>query len=168
MNDIIPAQAEPLVSLHGDHPITTSLIISQTFGKRHHNVLQSIERMDCSATFRQMNFQLTPYLDAQGKPRTMYQITRDGFVFLAMGFTGPTAASWKEAYIDAFNRMDAQLKAGDAKTLNRALAELARTQRQLIAAQRSLLAQARRQVRQLGGVPAAADKRQGELFQGRA
>ena len=34
-----------------------------------------------------------------------------GFVFLAMGFTGKDAAQWKEAYIDAFNRMEAELLA---------------------------------------------------------
>lgn len=37
-------------------------------------------------------------------------ITRDGFVFLAMGFTGKEAAQWKEAYIEAFNAMEAALQ----------------------------------------------------------
>ncbi|EGD1134269.1 Rha family transcriptional regulator, partial [Escherichia coli] len=35
-----------------------------------------------------------------------YQITRDGFAFLAMGFTGKRAAQFKEAYINAFNQME--------------------------------------------------------------
>lgn len=39
----------------------------------------------------------------------IFRITRDGFVFLAMGFTGKEAAQWKEAYITAFNKMEAQL-----------------------------------------------------------
>lgn len=38
-----------------------------------------------------------------------YQITRDGFAFLAMGFTGKRAAQFKEAYINAFNQMEKQL-----------------------------------------------------------
>ncbi|EOS1856350.1 Rha family transcriptional regulator, partial [Escherichia coli] len=33
-------------------------------------------------------------------------ITRDGFAFLAMGFTGKRAARFKEAYINAFNQME--------------------------------------------------------------
>ena len=37
-------------------------------------------------------------------------MTRDGFTFLAMGFTGPRAAVFKEAYINAFNKMEAELK----------------------------------------------------------
>ena len=38
-----------------------------------------------------------------------YQITRDGFAFLAMGFTGKRAAQFKEAYINAFNQMEQAL-----------------------------------------------------------
>ncbi len=63
-----------------------------------------------------------------GKTRqeTMYRITRDGFVFLAMGFTGTKAAQFKEAYINAFNQMEKQLneqKQLPATTDNLALAE---------------------------------------------
>jgi hypothetical protein len=56
----------------------------------------------------------------------MYCITRDGFVFLAMGFTGTKAAQFKEAYINAFNQMEKQLnkqKHLPATTDNLALAE---------------------------------------------
>ena len=41
----------------------------------------------------------------------MYDITRDGFAMLAMGFTGKEAARWKEAYISTFNAMEAKLRA---------------------------------------------------------
>jgi Rha family phage regulatory protein len=37
----------------------------------------------------------------------MYLMTRDGFTFLAMGFTGARAAEFKERYIAEFNRMEA-------------------------------------------------------------
>lgn len=47
----------------------------------------------------------------------MYEITRDGFVFLCMGFTGSAAAQWKEKYIAAFNQMEAQL-AGSVTSTN--------------------------------------------------
>ena len=33
-------------------------------------------------------------------------MTRDGFTFLVMGFTGKVAAQFKEAYIEAFNEME--------------------------------------------------------------
>jgi RecG-like helicase len=38
-----------------------------------------------------------------------FTITRDGFTFLAMGFTGKKAAQFKEAYINAFNQMEQAL-----------------------------------------------------------
>ena len=41
-----------------------------------------------------------------------YNITRDGFTFLAMGYTGKKAAEFKEKYIAAFNAMEQQLKQG--------------------------------------------------------
>ena len=37
-------------------------------------------------------------------------MTKDGFTFLAMGFTGKEAAKWKEAYINAFNAMADKLQ----------------------------------------------------------
>jgi hypothetical protein len=39
-----------------------------------------------------------------------YFITRDGFSFLAMGYTGPKAAKFKEAFIKAFNLMADELQ----------------------------------------------------------
>ena len=36
-------------------------------------------------------------------------MNRDGFTLLAFGFTGEEALDWKLAYIDAFNRMEAEI-----------------------------------------------------------
>lgn len=36
-------------------------------------------------------------------------MTKDGFIFLVMGFTGKKAAQFKEAYINAFNQMEKEL-----------------------------------------------------------
>lgn len=90
---------------------TTSLAIADHFGKAHPHVLEKIRNLDCSPEFSQSNFRLAEYLDEQGKPRPIYELTRDGFTFLAMGFTGPRAARWKEAYIRAFNEMETALRA---------------------------------------------------------
>ena len=40
-----------------------------------------------------------------------FRMTRDGFSMLVMGFTGAKAVKWREAYIDAFNRMEQALRA---------------------------------------------------------
>lgn len=65
----------------------------------------------------------------------MYYLTRDGFTFLAMGFTGKVAAQFKEAYIKAFDDMEEMLRKqqctkyaerllkAKVKKLNKSLAE---------------------------------------------
>lgn len=157
MNALTPAQAIPLVRLSGDHLATTSLVIAQAFDKRHGDVLKAMRRLDCSEQFNRRNFAPIAYLDARGRPQTMYEITRDGFMWLVMGFSGASAASWKEGFIAEFNRMEAELRAGDARQREKLAAELARTQRQLITAQKALLADARRRLRDLlPARPAAA------------
>jgi len=83
---------------------TTSLKVSEAFGKLHKDILRKIETLECSTEFSQLNFKLAEYLDEQDKPRPVYEITKDGFMFLVMGFTGKKAAAVKEAYIAAFNR----------------------------------------------------------------
>ncbi|MGK5615600.1 Rha family transcriptional regulator, partial [Proteus mirabilis] len=57
----------------------------------------------------QRNFSLSEYIDSTGRKLPLYEMTKDGFVFLVMGFTGKKAAQFKEAYIAAFNRMEAEL-----------------------------------------------------------
>lgn len=84
-------------------------VVAEAFGKRHDDVLKRIRSLDCSEGFSARNFAAATYVDAQGKPREMFDMTRDGFVFLCMGFTGATAAAMKEAYIARFNEMEAAL-----------------------------------------------------------
>lgn len=68
-------------------------------------------------SFSQSNFGLADnyfipdtYMDKQGKSRKHYWLTRDGFSLLVMGFTGPAALHWKLLYIEAFNKMEEQLR----------------------------------------------------------
>ena len=91
-----------VVVTHGK-PTTTSLVIAEKFGKRHDTVLRSIRNLECSRGFWLHNFAERDYVDERGKTYPMYEITRDGFAFLAMGFSGKKAAEWKEKFIDAFN-----------------------------------------------------------------
>lgn len=90
-------------------PTTTSLAIAERFGKQHKNVLQSIERLECPEEFNRLNFQPVAYKGGNGELRPMYAVTKDGFMFLAMGFTGKEAAAWKVKFIEAFNAMERQL-----------------------------------------------------------
>jgi Rha family phage regulatory protein len=94
---------DQIVAIANGKPTTTSVVIAEKFNKRHTDVLRAISNLECSEGFRQRNFASADYLDEQGKPRPMFEITRDGFSFLAMGFTGKDAAGWKEKFIAAFN-----------------------------------------------------------------
>ncbi len=105
----IPALVQPELCIIADKVVTSSLAVASYFGKQHKNVIQKIASLECSAEFTELNFQLSEYIDASGRKLPCYQITRDGFAFLAMGFTGKRAAQFKEAYINAFNQMEKQL-----------------------------------------------------------
>lgn len=111
MNTITPTEFNPsLAVIHGQIK-TTSLKIAEHFGKQHCNVIKAIKSMGCSPEFTALHFNECQRINklANGKPEPYYEITRDGFMFLAMGFTGKEAAKWKEAYINAFNAMAEQI-----------------------------------------------------------
>ena len=94
--------------------VTTSLKIAEIFNKQHSHVLRAIKDLDCSREFHQSNFgfmlKTTELPNNAKREDPYYLITRDGFVFLVMGFTGKTAAKFKEAYIRAFNVMEERLR----------------------------------------------------------
>lgn len=98
-----------LVFVQNGKVFTDSLLVAEVFEKQHKNVLQSIEQLDCSEEFRRLNFQLSSYKSLQNKELPKIDMTRDGFTFLAMGYTGQEAARFKEMYIGEFNRMEKQL-----------------------------------------------------------
>lgn len=112
---VTPTEKElSLVAVENEHAVTTSMRVAEVFGKEHYNVMKAIKSLDCSEEFRAVNFNASK-IDYQNgnikKQLPMYYITRDGFMFLVMGFTGKTAAKWKEAYIKAFNEMEAKIRA---------------------------------------------------------
>ncbi len=104
----------PHVEIVNGQLVTNSFKIAEHFEKRHDIVLRAIDNLECSSEFCARNFAETsaPVPMPRGGVRQIkaYSITRDGFTFLAMGFTGAKAAQWKEAYIKAFNQMEAALR----------------------------------------------------------
>lgn len=104
---------QDLVIIKDGKPTANSKAIADFFSKNHRDVLRDISRLECSEEFRERNFALSSYKSLQNKKLPCFEMTKDGFCFLAMGFTGKEAARWKEAFIDAFNRMENLLKTGD-------------------------------------------------------
>ncbi len=109
MNAIAQSTFNPSLAVINGTIKTTSLKVAEHFGKRHDRVLRAINNLECSPEFTESNFGVSEYKDASGKSNPYYEMTKDGFTFLAMGFTGKEAAKWKEAYINAFNKMAEQL-----------------------------------------------------------
>lgn len=107
MNALI--QIDDAVFIQNEQVKTTSLKVAELFGKQHKDVLRKFENLDCSTEFTERNFALSEYLDSSGRKLPMYEMTKDGFIFLVMGFTGAAAARIKEAYINTFNQMAAML-----------------------------------------------------------
>ncbi|PUA41369.1 phage regulatory protein [Pseudomonas protegens] len=104
---------EVAIEIFNGKSTTTSLDVAQHFGKPHKDVLRAIRSLECSPKFHERNF-APMEIEVQiglGKTRKdqAFRMTRDGFTFLCMGFTGKEAAQWKEAYIDAFNKMEQAL-----------------------------------------------------------
>lgn len=100
-------QATEMVALAGEQVMTDSRTVAKEFGKRHRDVLRAFRNMQCSEDFTLRNFAQCLEINdlANGKPEPVIQMTKDGFMFLVMGFTGEKAARVKEAFITAFNEM---------------------------------------------------------------
>jgi len=113
-----------LVKLQDGIVTTNSKVIADRFGKTHRDVTRAIKSLDCSEEFRDAHFTQSYYHSAQNKKLKCYEITRDGFSFLCMGFTGKKAGQWKESYITAFNHMEKHInKSGTMfEKINSALA----------------------------------------------
>lgn len=92
--------------------LTNSLLIAEKFGKEHNKVIRDIQNLSCSDEFRAANFGVSSYISLQNKELPMYVMTKDGFSFLVMGYTGVKAGMFKEEYIKAFNKMEETIKNG--------------------------------------------------------
>ena len=106
MKELIPMNDYGIFADGKDTARANSLIVAKMFGKNHRDVLRAIKNIDCSEEFAQRNFALSKYKDSTGRKLPCVMMTRDGFTFLAMGFTGKKAAQFKEAYIKRFNEME--------------------------------------------------------------
>lgn len=106
MKQLIPMDDYGIFCDGKDTARANSLMVSKMFGKNHRDVLKSIRELDCSKEFTERNFALSTYKDDTGRKLPMYDMTRDGFTFLVMGYRGKKAAQFKEAYIKRFNEME--------------------------------------------------------------
>ena len=97
-----------LVIMINDMPMVNSELVAKKFGKAHRDVMRAIRNltMDCPKEFTVRNFTQSKFKNAKGREFDCFNMTRDGFSLLAMGFTGKDAITWKISFIDAFNAME--------------------------------------------------------------
>ena len=141
MTNVIPHVYEHDGAVYAD-----SRQVAELFKKRHANVLRDIANLLKSSTGSNLSW-FKPCVYVIEKPvggveeRPFYELTKDGFTLLAMGFTGEKALAFKIAYIERFNRMEALLKAEAtaaltaeqiAELVDRRLADLLRDQRAVL------------------------------------
>lgn len=105
-----------LVDIADGHTFTTSLKVAEHFGKRHDDVLKAIRnvisRSKTPERLRNFAESFTLFTSSNGakRKRPIFHLSRDGFMFIAGGFTGEAADEWKWQFLDAFNYMEAQLR----------------------------------------------------------
>lgn len=99
-----------LVIMHDQHAVTTSLKVAEVFEKEHRNVMQSIKNLTAENSATRKMFVEDSYLNSRNQSFPMFYMDRDGFTLLAMGFTGSKAMEFKLKYIEAFNKMEEQIK----------------------------------------------------------
>lgn len=111
MTDGIDATRTPVVRLTDtNEAMADSRDVAAYFGKNHFDVLKAIRNLTCSPDFKERNFASFKINDLTGEATSHVTMTKDGFTFLAMGFTGGRAATFKERYIAAFNVMESELR----------------------------------------------------------
>ncbi|CAO3451101.1 Phage antirepressor protein [Azospirillum argentinense] len=106
-----PEGKEPVVFVDGGSVRTNSLDVSSYFRKDHKNVLRDVRKLiGRRPELNRLKFALVERPDAKGELRPTYDMDRDGFTLLAMGFTGEEALDFKLQYIERFNEMEKALK----------------------------------------------------------
>ncbi|MBS5886019.1 Rha family transcriptional regulator [Clostridium sp.] len=95
--------------------VVTSRQIAEDFGKRNSHVVEAIENKIESLTAENSEVEISKLFipttyNHNGNEYKEYLLTRDGFTFIVMGFTGAKADAWKLKYIEAFNKMEKTIR----------------------------------------------------------
>ncbi|HDX3811596.1 TPA: Rha family transcriptional regulator [Campylobacter coli] len=131
-NKVIINKQEVQFGTQNNQIFCTSLDVAKVFGKQHKHILELIgEKFNnneiknfCEPNFR-LSFKTRKIEGFRGRERKYpyYQLTKDGFSFIAMGLTGRKADKFKIAFINAFNEMEKLLQK-EIKSPNKYLTDL--------------------------------------------
>lgn len=100
-----------LVSIRDGEVRASSQDVAAAFDKAHKDVLRAINNLiELAPQISRRNFAPSNFV-SRGKTYPAYEMDRDGFSLLAMGFTGAKALEWKLKFLEAFRRMEEALQA---------------------------------------------------------
>jgi Rha family phage regulatory protein len=116
-SDLFPSEPErqPVLNVKNGEVFASSRDVAESFGRNHRDVTRAIDVL----VEHEPSLRLRTFTQTQIERITptggavldrAFEMTRDGFTLLAMGFTGAKALKWKLRYIEAFNRMEAELR----------------------------------------------------------
>lgn len=107
----IDPERNPIVFTKDGEVFANSRDVAAFFGKNHFDVLRAIRNLiDAEPQLGVRNFASFKNKDLTGESTSHYEMDRDGFTLLAMGFTGSKALKWKLRYIEAFNALEAECR----------------------------------------------------------
>lgn len=107
------AERNPVVQIRDGEAFANSRDVAAFFGKRHADVMRTIENLvEQDPDLGVRNFAQGSYClpETGSQEHRCYDMDRDGFTYLAMGFTGARALQYKKRYVAAFNAMEAELR----------------------------------------------------------
>lgn len=115
MNAVKTRTTAPAITVCNGLATVLTTNISVVFGKNHRHVLRDVEDIiqrtpeDRRGNFIPVELERPSNLGKGIVKYKAYALTKAGFTFLAMGFTGEKADKFKWAYIDEFDRMEKAL-----------------------------------------------------------
>jgi len=113
---------QPAVIQRGKQGVTQSENIAAVFHKPHKNVMRLIETKTSRLIKLDRNprlyFEPSNYIGKDGKEHVSFELTRKGFDFLVLSFTGEKADSFKLTYIDKFHAFEQAALLEQAHLLN--------------------------------------------------
>ena len=116
-NSSIGASA-PVLSVVKNQVTALSTDVAKYFQKAHFHVVRDIENLlsnlpeSRSSNFGASEISVPSNLNnSSDRIIKAYRMTRDGFTLLVMGWTGEKALKFKLAWLDAFNKMEEELRA---------------------------------------------------------
>jgi len=107
---VMQTNSNELVTYSNDQAVTNSLLVAAKFQKEHKDVLDLIRNLKAENSAVKNLFVESSYVSCRNREYPMYLMNRDGFSLLVMGFTGKDALNFKLEFIEAFNKMEKQIK----------------------------------------------------------